>query len=192
MSDTAAHRRTSVGTATLLALSLLAAGCALHRVAGTGDVAFRLAWSGISDLDLLVLDPGGACIFFGDRVSDSGGTLDVDCNSGADRQCARPVENVFWPAGTAPAGNYYFWAHAHSLVPAEAPLGFQLQVLRGERIVWIHRGEVTRHEELVGPFRWSYPSGRIEGPLAGEEAARHVCVQRRYGVITLPPSGKRR
>jgi len=48
---------------TLLAMVAAAValnGCTLHRSAGTGEVAFRLAWKGKSDIDLFVQDPSGS------------------------------------------------------------------------------------------------------------------------------------
>ena len=110
------------------------------REAGTGDIAFRLIWDGESDLDLFVEDPAGACIFFGNRDSVTGGLLDVDCNAGSERLCESPVENVYWPQGTAPAGSYMYWVEGHSIIPAEAPLAYELQLLRGTDVVWSYPG----------------------------------------------------
>lgn len=80
--------------ALFLTVAFAAGGCSAHREAGTGDVAFRLVWDGGSDLDLVVEDPAGGCIFYGQRTSELGGILDVDCNAGTDR-CRtrrRPVD----------------------------------------------------------------------------------------------------
>ena len=146
--------------ALLLSVSVgAAAGCSAHRDAGTGDVAFRLTWRGLSDLDLFVEDPGGACVFFGNRQSTAGGMLDRDCSGGA-QTCEHPIENVFWPAASAPAGVYQVWVHAHSLVPSESPLSYELQVLRGKTRVFEHRGTLHDHEELHGPFVHAFPAGR--------------------------------
>src|SRR4051812_46644027 len=72
----------------LLASYLLLAGCtANRRQAGTGDVAFRLTWDGLSDLDLIVQDPSCDCISYVFPRSLSGGILDVDCNGGSDLMC---------------------------------------------------------------------------------------------------------
>jgi hypothetical protein len=74
---------------------------------GTGDVQINLHWDKFSDLDLYVTDPANDLIFFGTRSSTSGGTLDLDsysaCNT-TDR--GRGNENVFWPEGAAPTGQY--------------------------------------------------------------------------------------
>jgi hypothetical protein len=169
--------------ALLVPVSVLLAGCSGHRRAGTGDVAFRLIWEGTSDLDLFVEDPGGACIFFGQRESAAGGVLDVDCNGGTEQMCERPVENVFWPIGTAPPGRYRFWVHAHSLVPAEAPLGYRLQVLRGTEVFWVQEGAVRGHQELQGPFVYSAPDGTVTRAPEPEDLP-DGCDAIRHGVLT--------
>ena len=168
----------------LLAALLLAGGCAANRrQAGTGDVAFRLTWEGISDLDLEVRDPSGACISFVKRQSPSGGVLDVDCNAGTGFLCEHPIENVFWPPRTAAPGDYMFWVSAHSLIPAESPLPFRLQVLLGKEVFWLNPGSVRETNDTYGPFVYSFPSGKIAGPLAGTDPSLTNCSD---GVFFLP------
>ncbi|HEX3129186.1 MAG TPA: hypothetical protein VH394_17765 [Thermoanaerobaculia bacterium] len=135
-----------------------------RRTAGTGDIAFRLVWDGQSDLDLYVEDPAATCIFFGQRDSTTGGLLDVDCNAGSDRVCEHPVENVYWPTGTAPAGTYLYWVEAHSLIPAEAPLRFELQLLRGPDLMWRHAGTLEETQQIVGPFQIAFATDRPPAP----------------------------
>jgi hypothetical protein len=138
-----------------------------HREAGTGDIAFRLVWDGQSDLDLYVEDPAGTCIFFGQRDSATGGLLDVDCNAASDRVCGHPVENVYWPTGTAPAGTYLYWIEAHSLIPAEAPLRFEVQLLRGPNVMmWSQAGTLQETEQIFGPFQLDFALGHPLAPLA--------------------------
>ncbi len=146
--------------------ALVLASCSAHpaRRAGTGDVAFRLVWDGLSDLDLFVQDPAGSCIFWGNRGSTSGGQLDVDCNAASDRLCAAPIENVFWPASTAPPGAYTYWVQAQSLVPGEEALRFEVQVLRRTEVVW--RATVLLGEQpIFGPFVYRFPDS-AESPVA--------------------------
>lgn len=161
--------------AVVLALTALLGCSSYDREAGFGDVAFRLAWEGISDLDLFVEDPAGECIFFGLRESGTGGILDIDCNAGTGRLCERPVENVYWPTATAPPGSYRFWVHAHSLVPVEAPLEFQLRLLVGTRTAWSLTETIEAHDEVVGPFRYRVPAGEVEGPLPEAGRALPSC-----------------
>ena len=69
---------------------------------GTGDVQVTLRWGGGVDLDLHVIDPAGSEINYSTPTSPSGGQLDTDAQSG----CSPCVENVFWPTGGAPTGEY--------------------------------------------------------------------------------------
>ena len=180
------------GAARLCLLASLGAclACSAHhqetRQAGTGDIAFRLIWDGQSDLDLFVEDPAGACIFFGSRDSVSGGLLDVDCNAGSDRLCEKPVENVYWPEGTAPAGAYMYWVEAHSLIPAEGPLAFELQLLRGTDVVWRHAGSLQATEEIAGPFVIDFAAGARVAPVASHRP-RPECPLRTLGEIPAEP-----
>ncbi len=72
----------------------------------TGDVQVTLRWNTRDDLDLIVVDPAGSVVDFGSPRSPSGGQLDVDANSFCQTQNFSPVENIFWPTGTAPVGQY--------------------------------------------------------------------------------------
>lgn len=137
---------------------------------GTGDVAFRLVWEGESDLDLFVADPAGSCAFFGHRQSELGGILDIDCNAASDRMCNQPVENVYWPTRTAPSGTYQFWIKPHVVLPAESPLSFEVQLLRGTEIVWRHSGTALSGSEVLGPFALDFARGGESLPaLSGGE-----------------------
>jgi hypothetical protein len=72
---------------------------------GSGDVQATLRWSSSADLDLHVVEPDGTEISFaapGPTVS--GGQLDVDSNVNCVPESG--VENVFWPDGGAPTGDY--------------------------------------------------------------------------------------
>lgn len=71
---------------------------------GTGDVQVTLRWDNAADLDLHVIDPDGAEVYFSNPVVASGGQLDVDANGTCSGDPA--VENVYWPTGGAPDGTY--------------------------------------------------------------------------------------
>lgn len=72
----------------------------------TGDVQVTLRWNTSDDLDLIVVDPAGSIVDFGSPTSPSGGQLDVDANGFCQTQNFSPVENIFWPTGSAPDGEY--------------------------------------------------------------------------------------
>lgn len=72
---------------------------------GTGDVQVTLEWGSSADLDLAVTDPTGEQISFSNPgPSATGGQLDVDSNVGCNETGS--VENIFWPPGQAPGGDY--------------------------------------------------------------------------------------
>jgi hypothetical protein len=70
---------------------------------GTGDVQVTLRWGSDADLDLVVIDPNGEEASRSSTTS-TGGQLDVDSNIGCQNDGS--VENVFWPEGQAPLGEY--------------------------------------------------------------------------------------
>lgn len=78
----------------------------IEPVLQTGDVQVTLRWNTIDDLDLVVVDPAGDIVDFGSPTSPSGGQLDVDANGFCQTQSFNPVENIFWPTGAAPNGQY--------------------------------------------------------------------------------------
>lgn len=78
----------------------------LEPVLQTGDVQVTLRWDTSDDLDLIVVDPAGSVVDFGSPRSPSGGQLDVDANGFCQTQSFTPVENIFWPNGGAPNGEY--------------------------------------------------------------------------------------
>jgi hypothetical protein len=72
---------------------------------GTGDVQITLRWNSSADLDLHVTEPNGTEIWYSDKgPTSTGGQLDVDSNVGCEEDGS--VENVFWPEGEAPQGQY--------------------------------------------------------------------------------------
>ena len=65
---------------------------------GTGSLQISLSWNRATDLDLHVTDPSGAIIYWLNRSSSTGGTLDRDDIDGFG------PENIYWPQ--APDGTY--------------------------------------------------------------------------------------
>jgi hypothetical protein len=72
---------------------------------GSGDVQVSLSWDGPSDVDLHVVGPDSNEIYFANRTTASGGTLDLDSNAGCSIDNV-DNENVTWPSGRAPSGTY--------------------------------------------------------------------------------------
>ena len=70
------------------------------------DMSVTLKWDNYNDLDLIVREPSGDLIFFKEKRSGSQGVLDKDANSSPNTRSSEPVENIKWPVGKAPEGQY--------------------------------------------------------------------------------------
>lgn len=70
----------------------------------SGDVQVSINWGTATDVDLYVVDPLGEEIFYGHRNSESGGELDLDSNAAC--SSGPQNENIYWPTGGAPLGEY--------------------------------------------------------------------------------------
>jgi hypothetical protein len=81
---------------------------------GTGDVQITLTWESDADLDLHVTEPSGDEISYSDPgPTETGGQLDVDSNIGCENDGS--VENVFWPEGDMPLGEYTVEVHGFTV-----------------------------------------------------------------------------
>ena len=72
---------------------------------GTGDVKVTLSFDRLHDLDLHVVEPSGDEIYYERQSTASGGQLDLDSGAHCESTPATS-ENIFWPPGGAPAGEY--------------------------------------------------------------------------------------
>jgi len=102
---------------------------------GTGDVQVTLRWASPADLDLEVVDPDEASINYSARTSPSGGELDRDANYPCSTTSAAPVENIFWPVGSAPDGSYRVDVVYRTSCGDLGPQAFELVVRIGSRVV---------------------------------------------------------
>lgn len=93
-------------------------------------------WQSVDDLDLFVVDPTGARVFFGNRNIPSGGTLAIDANAACANTVTQAVEDIFFPPNALP-GNYIvgvnLFQRCEGGVPAPTPIPFRLVIeIRGE------------------------------------------------------------
>jgi hypothetical protein len=96
---------------------------------GTGDIQATLRWDSIHDLDLAVMDPSGEIVAFDNTPIASGGQLDVDANALCASSTQTPVENIFWPQGQAPRGDYVIAVNLYQRCDASTgPIPFTLHL----------------------------------------------------------------
>lgn len=117
----------------------------------TGDVQVTLDWAGLDDLDLAVVDPAGDTIgYFNPRVA-SGGELDVDANAACFDIMRDPVENIFWPVGQSPSGEYTVIVSLYSLCDGVDQPSFSANRAVDFSIRVLVRGEVQEFAGAVSP-----------------------------------------
>jgi hypothetical protein len=63
--------------------------------AGTGLLQISLSWNQPNDMDLYLIQPDGEQIYFGNKISENGGELDVDSNIGCNIDGINN-ENIFY------------------------------------------------------------------------------------------------
>ncbi|MBE7193450.1 YfaP family protein [Gordonia polyisoprenivorans] len=78
---------------------------------GTGAVQVSTSWTVDSDLDLILVEPSGDKIYFNNKTSSSGGTLDLDSNADCDID-GKNNENITYPQ--APSGTYTVYVNLYS------------------------------------------------------------------------------
>lgn len=110
-------------------------------ILGTGDVQVTLLWASGDDLDLHVFDPEGFELYFGSSQSPSGGQLDHDDTGGCGSPATTRAENVFWPEGGAPTGEYR--AFVRSFSGCDGPASFELRITVGGTVVHQESGTLS-------------------------------------------------
>jgi len=84
----------------------------------------------LNDLDLYVTDPNGEEIYYNHSTSASNGELDVDSNLGCRSNITEtPVENIFWPEGSAPSGHYQVHVDYYEQCTQLLETSFEVRIL---------------------------------------------------------------
>jgi hypothetical protein len=83
--------------------------------AKTGDIQISIGWDTIDDVDLHVLYKNkfgqSSYICWMSRAGVNNGMLDIDMNANPSTLTNRPVENIFWPLGQSPDGEFIVGIH---------------------------------------------------------------------------------
>lgn len=113
-------------------------------IVGSGDVQVTLLWAHDSDMDLHVIDPEGAEIYYSARTSASGGQLDVD-DIPSDGDMSTHVENIFWPPDGAPPGTYSAFVRNYSMGAAGSG-SYTMEVRVGGQLIHQETGSIVDRE----------------------------------------------
>lgn len=151
----------------------------VKQAGGTVDAEWcnRLAWDYTDDLDLYMIEPDGAKIYFGNRrtVSNCGGMLDVDAN-GADGVRNDPAENIFYKTlNKLKPGKYQLGVHNYNR--RSAGKGFTMQVEFGGQTTNIGYDKIVKQDEriIVAEFEYSKANGlKIVKSLPSSQTQREV------------------
>ena len=144
--------------------------------ARSSDVQISLMWNNYNDLDLHVVCPSGERIHGGNKISECKGELDVDANVRGETR--KPVENVVWPEGEAPAGRYQVYVHhykKHNKRRSKDPTKFQV-IVNGGGDLQEFNGELTHGDPilLVAEFDLEAPEIREQRRKALEAELRRA------------------
>lgn len=115
----------------------------------TGDVQILLSWSNLNDLDIACVDPQGNTVWYKNKRVPSGGVLDIDMNTNEGIKKTNPIENIYWPSGSAPKGQYsvvltYYAKNENS----DALTPYTVKVKHGD-IVDTYTGTLTTVKQQV-------------------------------------------
>lgn len=111
-------------------------------LSGTGDVKVTLSFDRVHDLDLHVIEPNGEEISFTNDASATGGKLDLDSGSNCMPSAAN-TENIFWPPGGAPPGEYVVLVQNYQQCTA-GPIEFTVRVA---------------YDTVINTYTGSFPDG---------------------------------
>lgn len=161
----------------------------------TGDLLCRLAWSNYDDLDLHLVEPGGSEIYFRNKHSPHGGTLDVDMNAGSG-QTRSPVENIFYAdRRRMREGVYHLFVH-NFRKRESIDVGFEVEIdWLGTTHHFVHEKAVRDGEHVtVARFKYSAAKGvEIIESLPSTQSSKTMWGLKtqefqRVSLITLSPN----
>ena len=124
-------------------------------VLGGGDIQVTLIWEGTADLDLIVEDPFGERVWFGKRITGSGGELDVVAHDNCENLSEDPAENINWFPGSAPDGEYKVYVIYAADCEGTGPANYTLRIRKNNRTVEeISATIVEEKEQFVTSLMW--------------------------------------
>lgn len=127
-----------------------------------GELRISLAWYNFNDLDLHLIEPSGNRIYFGNKLSKTGGVLDVDMNAGSG-STREPVENIiFSNKNNMLEGEYQIIVNNYTYREASNP-GFAVEMEHNGDIYDFSMKEPLRngYSIVVAKFTYSKTTGIV-------------------------------
>ena len=131
------------------------------------DVQVTLTWDVDSDLDLAVVEPSGEYIHYGNPTSRTGGTLDIDSNADCNIDGKR-VENIRWPPGEAPEGQYRVEVAQYSSCGTSMS-NYTVRIVNGAS-VQTFRGTISGERTIIEVATFSRRVGDPSRPVEQTQA----------------------
>jgi hypothetical protein len=107
----------------------------------SGAVQITLGWNSPADIDLYVTDPFGEEISYAHRDAGSGGHLDRDARGACTN--GETTENVYWSAGSAPAGTYRVQANYFSNCQSAGVTRLVLSIMVGGQALGVYQYDIA-------------------------------------------------
>jgi hypothetical protein len=121
------------------------------------DIRATLIWHDRSDLDLHCEGPEGRISYVNKRVGH--GWLDVDMN--VNGETLTPVENIRWPRGRAPAGEYVVSVVNFTPRVKSSPFQVQVQVGGDTRVYAGNLAGMAGERQAIVRFRYGFPGSVV-------------------------------
>jgi hypothetical protein len=155
------------------------------------DVRASLLWNNRNDLDLHVICPSGEEIYYAHKQSRCGGWLDVDMN--VQGETVKPVENVRWKKGEAPAGRYRVFVQNYRFHDPVGPTEFRVELeINGEvqHFDGVISPEGQTHAQsnvVVAEFDYQPQQRRLSAEHEASYAGYDDALIKRQWASVLPP-----
>lgn len=141
-----------------------------------GVLRCSLHWFNYDDLDIHVVEPHGAHIYYSDKYSNSSGMLDVDMNAGSIRESRDAVENIVWTDSNEMVEGVYTLYINNFYKKEWTDEGFECEIeCNGELHKFSYERPVRDKENVkVCTFKWSRKLGITEIATSIPEASTNI------------------
>jgi subtilisin family serine protease len=126
----------------------------------SGDVQVLLSWDNFNDLDIICVDPNNDVISYQNKKVPSGGQLEIDMNAKYPDKNT-PIENIYWPAGRAPNGEYKVYISYYAQHIPQNATSFKVKIKYGDKTKLIN-GEIKNKGTYIPIF--TFTLGEVTNP----------------------------